>query len=284
MSRDRIGVIASRVRTEEKSIMAALDARGAGYDCVDARTLWRGDQGAPRWSAVLNREIAASRALYTARSLEAHGETVVNSAAATEVCTDKWRTSLALRAAGVPSPPAVIAMTPQAALAALDEQLGYPAVLKPLVGSWGRMVSLLPDRRTAQTVLEYVGERPAPQARLVYLQRFVPKPDRDIRVLVAGGAAVAASFRTGEWRTNAALGGRSSHCPLGPDLAELALAAARAVGAELAGVDVIEDEAGGLHVLEVNDRVEFAGLQSAVQGRADVAGAVADHIIAAGRR
>ncbi|MGC5033774.1 RimK family alpha-L-glutamate ligase [Micromonospora sp. DT229] len=274
-----VALVASRVRVEEKRLMDALDRRAVRYQHVDPRTLWHRAEDGARWGLALNREIAHSRALAVARTLEAQGSTVFNSATTTEVCGDKWRSTLALRAAGLPVPRTALGLTPEAALDALDA-IGYPAVIKPLQGSWGRLVSLVPDRQVAETLLEYVAALPAPQARLVYVQEFVDKPGRDIRVLVVGGRAIAATYRTGSGlRTNVARGAQSLPCPVTEDVAGLATAAAKAVGGDVTGVDLIETRAGDLLVLEVNDRVEFAGLQAALGDTVDVASHIVDLVV-----
>ncbi len=277
----RLGILASRVRLEEKRIFTALERRRVRHEHVDSRVTWTElHAGGPRWDLVLNREIGHARALHAARSLEAEGSRVVNSAAATEVCGDKWRTSIALREASLPVPRTALALTPGAALDALDT-VGYPAVLKPLVGSWGRLVTRLPDRATAEAVLEHVAALPGPQSHVVYLQEFVPKLDRDIRVVVVGGEALGAVYRTGDqWRTNVARGAQPQHCGLGPELAKLSVAAAGAVGADIAGVDLVEDADGRLLVLEVNHGVEFSGFQEAMGARVDVADRIVEHTLA----
>lgn len=281
MTPARVAVFASRVRADEKRIMEALGRRGLRHEHVDTRKYWSFvGEHPPPWSVVLNREIGHTRAVYAARMLEALGGTVVNAAAATETCGDKWRTSLALRAAGVPTPRTALGLTPDAALAALDA-IGYPAVVKPLVGSWGRLVTRVQDRHMATTVMEYLDALPTPQSRIVYVQELIAKPGRDIRVIVIGGDAVGATYRQGDrdqWRTNVARGAESRPCPLTPALATLAVRAADAVGAEIAGVDIVENEDGELSVLEVNHGVEFSGFQRAVGAAADVAGRIADHV------
>lgn len=272
-------VLASRLRTDEKRILEALDRRGSAYEFADSRALWQSlHEPEQRWPIVLNREIGHARALYAARSLEAAGATVINSAQAIEVCGDKYLTSLALRAAGLPTPRTALALTPHAALEAL-EAIGYPAVMKPLTGSWGRLVSRLPDRASAETVLEYVAALPSPASHIVYVQEFVAKPDRDIRVIVVGDEALGAVYRTGgDWRTNVAKGARTEPCPLSADLAKLAVSAAQSVHADIAGVDLVEDTDGGVLVLEVNHSVEFTGFQQATG--IPVAERVVDHMIA----
>lgn len=275
-----VAVLASRVRYEEKQIMAALERRGVRFARLDPRSLVVTE--GTRWEGarfVLNREVGYFRALYAAGTLESAGVTVLNSAEATRVSGDKWHTSAAVVRHGLPTPRTALAMTPDAALDALD-QLGYPAVIKPLVGSWGRLVTRLSDRETAAAVLEHLAALPSPQSHVLYLQEYVPGAGRDLRVLVVGGRAIGATYRRGDqWRTNVARGAVSERCPLGPDLVKLAEAAAEAVGAVIAGVDLIEDRDGRLTVLEVNDRVEFRGLQEAHGTAIDVADTIAAFLI-----
>ncbi|MBT2385822.1 lysine biosynthesis protein LysX [Streptomyces sp. ISL-11] len=274
-------VVASRLRADEKRVLEALERRGLPYEFVDSRALWRVlQQSGTPWPFVLNREIGQARALYAARALEAAGATVVNSARAIDVCGDKYRTSVALRDAGLPTPRTALALTPEAALDALDA-IGYPAVVKPLTGSWGRLVSKLPDRETAETVMEYIAALPSPVSHIVYVQELIPKPDRDIRVVVVGDEALGATYRSSaDWRTNVARGAETRNCPLTPELAKLAVAAAQCVHAEIAGVDLVEDTDGGVLVLEVNHGVEFSGFQRAVGPDVPVADRIVDHLIA----
>jgi [lysine-biosynthesis-protein LysW]--L-2-aminoadipate ligase len=274
-----VALLASRIRFEEKAILTALQRHGVVVDPVDTRSLsvmtdrdWPGP-----WLA-LNREIGHFRALYAASSLESAGVTMVNSAAATGVCGDKWHTSAALAAHGLLTPRTALAMTAEGAMAALEE-IGYPAVIKPLVGSWGRLVTRVRDAATAATVLEYVEALPSPQARIAYLQAEVSGAERDIRVLVVGGRSIGAIWRRGtQWRANVARGGATEVCRLTPDIARAADSAAAAVGAEIAGVDLIESSSGELYVIEVNDRVEFRGFQQAHGDRIDVAHRIASYV------
>jgi [lysine-biosynthesis-protein LysW]--L-2-aminoadipate ligase len=276
-----VGLLASRIRLEEKWLLDAFAHRHVSVDRVDPRELMFAlDTPVLPWRVVLNREISATRAHYAALSLEAAGVPTINSAYASEMCGDKWRTSLALNRAGVPTPRASLALTPDAALVEI-ERLGYPVVLKPLSSSWGRRVSLIRDPDAAQAVLDHCAALPSPQAQLIYLQAFVDKPDRDIRVVVVGDSAIGAVYRSATgWRTNVARGATSTACHLHGELADLAVRAARAVGAQIAGVDVVEDTDGRLLVLEVNSGVEFAGLQRALGEPCDVAGAIVELTIA----
>ncbi len=228
---------------------------------------------------VLNREIGQVRAVYAARTLEARGALVLNDSASIEVCGDKWRTSLALAAGGLPVPRTAIGLTPQAALAALDE-IGYPALIKPLVGSWGRLIARLRDRDMAEDLFEYVAALPGPQSHVVYVQEFIAKPGRDIRAIVLGGELLGANYRIADdIRTNVARGAHTEPCEETSEIAKLAVAAATAVGAEIAAVDLVEDTDGQLLVLEVNHRVEFTGFQAAMRDRIDVADRIVDLLV-----
>lgn len=280
MSRRRpIAVAASRIRPEEKWLLTALERTGHPVARIDTRALTAPVRDLPDGDVlVLNREIGAVRARYLAWSLEAAGVTVINTAAATDVCGDKWRTALALRSAGLPTPRTVLATGVDAARAAIEEA-GFPVVVKPVSGSWGRRVAYLTDAHAADAMLDYCAALPSPQARVLCVQEPIDKPDRDIRVFVIGGRVVGAMYRrSAGWRTNVSLGAEVSACPVDDELAKLALGAAEATGAEIAGVDLIEGPAGERYVLEVNARAEFAGLTRACE--LDVAALIAEHLVA----
>ncbi|WP_211245970.1 lysine biosynthesis protein LysX [Actinomadura oligospora] len=281
-----LAVLASRVRYEEKRIFAALERRGVPYTHLDTRRfsveLGGGTTG-PSCAAALNREISHSRALYASMLLEARGVATVNRSDVIAVCGDKLRTSLALERAGVPSPRTAVALSPDEGADAA-ERMGFPVVLKPLAGSWGRLVAAARDRDSAEALLEHRAALPSPLQHIVYLQEFVDKPGRDIRVIVAGDQVVGATYRYSDgWRTNAARGARSEPCPLVPDLVAPALAAARAVGGGVLGVDLVEGQDGPL-VLEVNHAVEFQGFQAAHGDAVDVADAIVAYAVAAAER
>jgi [lysine-biosynthesis-protein LysW]--L-2-aminoadipate ligase len=202
----------------------------------------------------------------------------VNRAEVIGACGDKLRTTLLLQAAGLPTPRTAVALTPEAAVGAA-ESIGFPVVIKPLTGSWGRLAAVLRDRQEARAVLEHRAALPTPQQHIIYVQELIRKPDRDIRVLVAGQQVIGASYRYGEGlRTGVASGGRSEPCPVSAELARLALAAAAAVGGGMLGVDLIEGP-DGLCLLEVNHTPEFRGLQTAHGDAVDVADAIVSYLL-----
>jgi [lysine-biosynthesis-protein LysW]--L-2-aminoadipate ligase len=277
-----LAVLASRVRFEEKRIFEALDRREVRYVHLDPRRIVgrlggrpprAGISGVPAVAAALNREISLTRAYYAALLFEAQGVTTINCSEVIGVCGDKLRTSFELERAGLPTPRTALALTPEAAADAVTD-LGFPAVVKPLTGSWGRLAALVRDRAEADVVFEHRSALPSPQQHVLYLQELIDKPNRDIRVLVIGDAVVGACYRYAEgWRTNASRGAQSVVCPLTPALTELALRAAEAVGGGILSVDLVEGP-DGLHVLEVNHMTEFRGLQSALGEEVDVADAI----------
>jgi len=195
--------------------------------------------------------------------LENAGLSVINSFNVSLICGNKLFTTLALTKTGVPVPKTFLAFTEKGALKGL-ENLGYPAVMKPVVGSWGRLVALIKDKDSAQALVESRKEMRNALLQIYYLQEYVERPPRDIRVMVIGDEVVAASYRYSpedEWRTNVARGGLSKPCPVTSELEEIAIKAAHAVGGGVLAVDCMESP-DKILVHEVNGTVEFRGLSS----------------------
>jgi [lysine-biosynthesis-protein LysW]--L-2-aminoadipate ligase len=256
----KLGVLLSRVRVEEKWLFEALDRRGVAYDRLDDREV-RFDLADPgpwrQYAVVLERSLSYARGLYATQLLNNWGIPTVNRAAVAAVCGDKLVTSAALQAAGVPQPKVKLAFTPEAALAAI-ESLGYPVVLKPVIGSWGRLAAKVNDREAAEAVLEHREVLGNYQQQVYYIQEYVDKPGRDIRAFVVGGETIAAIYRESpHWITNTARGGEAHNCPVTPELNDLCLRAAQAVGGGVLALDVFEDPERGLLVNEVNHTMEF---------------------------
>ena len=276
----RIGVLYSRLRVEEKWIFAALQQRGVDFDRLDDRKIhFDLDDPAPwkRYDAVLERSISYARGLYALKTLNAWGIPTVNTAAVAEACGDKIATANALAAAGVPQPATRIAFTPQAALEAI-ETMGYPVVLKPVVGSWGRLLAKINDRDAAEAVLEHKAVLGSYQHSIFYVQEYIAKPGRDIRALVIGDRVIAAIYRhSPHWITNTARGGAGEVCPVTPELESLCLNAAQAVGGGVLAVDVIEHPEKGLLVNEINHTLEFHTAQPT--SGVDIAGEIVDYVI-----
>jgi [lysine-biosynthesis-protein LysW]--L-2-aminoadipate ligase len=260
----RIGVLMSRVRVEEKLLLAELERRGLELELLDDRELvfdlGQDPHPVESWRAfdvVLERCIQHGRALHALQVLGDLGVPTVNTARVVERCGDKLATSSALAAHGVPTPRTIAAFTPESALAAI-ERLGYPVVLKPVVGSWGRLLARINDRDAAEALLEHKDVLGGWQHGVYYVQEYVEKPARDIRAFVVGDRTIAAIHRaSAHWITNTARGAQATACPVTDELDDLCRRAARAVGGGVLAVDVAEDPERGLLVLEVNHTMEF---------------------------
>ncbi|GAB4446275.1 MAG: lysine biosynthesis protein LysX [Chloroflexi bacterium OHK40] len=254
----RIGVLCSRIRAEEKLLFTELERRGLNYEKIDDREqIFDLHQSEYPYNVVLERCIQHSRALYMLKILGDAGVPTVNTYQVALTCGDKFLTTQALVHAGVPTPRCQLAFTPESALAAM-EQLGYPVVLKPVVGSWGRMVSKINDRDAAEAILEHRDVLGSYQHSIFYIQEYIHKPGRDIRTFVVGDECIAAIYRTSEhWITNTARGGVATNCPVTPVLADLSLRAAQAVGGGVVAIDLLETRDGRLLVNEVNYTMEF---------------------------
>lgn len=197
------------------------------------------------------------RNVHSTAALEGAGIRVVNCFDSAWVCGNKLFGSLRLVKAGIPTPKTRVSFNEDAALRSAGG-LGYPAVIKPVVGSWGRLSALLKDEDFARAIIED-REHMFPLYQVYYLQEYVKRPPRDIRSFVVGGRTVAAIYRysgSSDWRTNTARGGRAESCKISRELDELSIRAAEATKTEIAGIDLMESEE-GLVVHEVNNTTEF---------------------------
>ena len=255
----RVGLLHSLVRQEERYLIEKLRARPeVELVSIDDRELCF-TLGRDRfdYDVVLERCINHSRALHALRLFEAAGVRCVNSYRVATICGDKLLTSVALAEAGVPQPEVRVAFTAESALRALDE-MGYPVVLKPAVGSWGRLLSKVNDRDAAEAILEHKTVLGSYHHSIFYMQKYVRKAQgRDIRSFVVGDECIAAIYRTSDhWITNTARGGRASNCPVSNEVREVSLRAAQAVGGGVVAIDLFET-GDGIQVNEVNYTMEF---------------------------
>lgn len=275
----KIGLLASRIRVEEKLLMKELDSRGLDYERLDDRQLIfeLGNNSMERFDVVIERCINHSRALYALKILEDWGIPTVNRYGTAEVCGNKILTSSALQKQGVAQPRVKIAFTPKSAIEAMEE-MGYPVVLKPGVGSWGRLLSKLNDREAAEAILEHKQLLGTYHHSIFYVQEYVKKPGRDIRAFVVGDETIAAIYRSSpHWITNTSRGGSSTVCEVTPELNELCVKAAQAVGGGIVALDVLECPDRGLLVNEVNYTMEFRN--SVEPTGVDIPGKIIDYAV-----
>lgn len=276
----KLGLVFSFLNPEIKMLISAAEAKGVQLEkVIDASITMRLDSlhsteaKAKDYSfdTALMRSVSFSRNLYLSKYLETNGVHCINSHAVQSVCGDKALTTLALARAGIPMPKTFLAFTHEGAMKAV-ESVNYPAVLKPVVGSWGRLLAKVNDKEAAQAVLEHKEELGSYMHKIYYVQEYIDKPGRDIRAIIMGDELVCAYYRKaaeGSWLTNIAQGGTGEAFKASSELVELCLKSSKAVGGGVLGIDVLESER-GLLLNEVNHGVEFKGAHAATG--VDIAG------------
>ena len=275
-SKPRIAVLCSLVRPEEKMLFEAFRARDIEFERIDDRQLILDLNTMNKsYDVVLERCINHARAMHTMKYFNDRGVRTINSAETAHICGDKLLTTFALVKHGIPVPKNLVAYTPESALEAI-EKIGYPAVLKPAVGSWGRLLAKINDRDAAEAVLEHKKVLGSYHHSIYYIQEFVDSDCCDIRAFVIGGECVAAIYRTAEhWITNTHRGAKASNCPVTPELKEICEAAARAVEGDIVAIDVFPTKSGFL-VNEVNYTMEFRN--SVTTTGVDLPGLIVEHV------
>ena len=261
----KIRIVYDRVRSEEKMLEEKAIELGHDTKMIDAKITQISTESKKTdfdfGDVVLERCVSYFRGLHFTACLEFLDVPVINKFEVANNCGNKMITSLLLKKHNVPTPKTYFSFTSEAALVNL-EKIGYPIVIKPIVGSWGRGVIPLKDRETADAIIEVRELSDRPLDRIYYLQEMVKRPPRDIRVIVVGDQVISAMYRTssGSFKTNIALGAEPILCEITKELEDVCMKASKAVGGGILGVDIMEDEKRGLVVHEVNNTVEFKGL------------------------
>lgn len=278
----KIAMLYSLIRVDEKMMMNAAERRGIKLDLVDDRQLVFGlSDGTWKHDAVIERCISHSRALYALKFLEDYGVTTINRFSVAQLSGDKALTSLALERAGVPTPKTFVAFEPETAIRAI-ERVGYPAVMKPITGSWGRLLAKVDSRHAAEAIIEHKHTLGSYLHHIYYVQEYIDKPQRDIRTFVVGDECIAGVYRDSEhWITNVSRGAKTRECPIDDELRELSLKAAEAVGGGVLAIDIIESNK-GLLVLETNYTMEFKN--SVAPTGVDIPGKILEYAVEVARR
>jgi len=253
----RVGFLYTRLRLEEKYLLEQLE-KLEGVEVVrinDGDHFFDISRIPEPVDVLFERSISYSRGLYISKIYEANGVKVVNSSQVAERCGDKYVTSQILVREGIPTPRVLMAFDEESALVAADT-IGYPFVMKPVVGSWGRLLAKVDDRSAAEAFIEHKSSLGV-NHQVFYLQEYINKPGRDIRAFVVGEEPICAIYRSSEnWITNTARGGQATNCPLTPELTDICKRTAQAMGGGLLAIDVFETD-NGLTVNEVNHTMEF---------------------------
>ena len=254
-----------RLRTEEKLLQTQASGMGYETSMIDAKiTRFNTDSNKSEYDfgdVVLERCISYYRGLHFTACLEFLDVPVINSFEVSNTCGNKMITSMLLKKNNIPTPKTYFSFSAESAMENF-EKVGYPLVIKPIIGSWGRSVMPIKDKDTADAIIENRQVTDGPQDRIYYLQEMIDRPPRDIRVITVGDQIVAAMYRksSGGFKTNIALGAEPEICKITNEIEELCLNASKAVGGGILGIDLMEDKNRGLVVHEVNNTVEFKGL------------------------
>jgi [lysine-biosynthesis-protein LysW]--L-2-aminoadipate ligase len=254
----KIGFLYSRMRVEEKLLLEELQSR-PGVEVVlinDDEEFFDIGKKPSEVDVLFERSISYNRGLYISRIFEAFGVPVVNTSEIAGRCGDKYVTSQILMQAGVPTPRVLMAFSDEAALKATQE-IGYPCVMKPVIGSWGRLLAKVDNAFSAEAIIEHKTVLGGSNHQIFYIQKYVDKPGRDIRAFCIGEEPICAIYRTSDnWITNTARGGVATNCPMTPEINDLVTRTAQAIGAGLLAIDIFETPT-GLEVNEVNHTMEF---------------------------
>jgi len=261
----KICIVFDRLRTEEKLLQTQASEMGYETSMIDAKTTrFNTDSNKSEHDfgdIVLERCISYYRGLHFTACLEFLDVPVINSFEISNTCGNKMITSMLLKKNNIPTPKTYFSFSAESAMEHF-EKIGYPLVIKPIIGSWGRSVIPIKDKDTADAIIENRQVTDGPQDRIYYLQEMIDRPPRDIRVITVGDQTVAAMYRksSGGFKTNIALGAEPEICKITNEIEELCQKASKAVGGGILGIDLMEDKKRGLVVHEVNNTVEFKGL------------------------
>lgn len=274
----RLGILHSTIRAEEKLLIEAARSRNVEVQLFDIRT-W--NMNPATWAAeidiALERSVSTVKGTYAVEFLESMNVYVVNTAAVAAVCEDKYRTSLALQRNGIPTPSFSMVFSETQARLAVEELGGYPVVLKPSSGSWGRLLAKINDDDALEALLEHKDVLGSPQQKAFYLQEYMQKPGRDIRAFVIGGETICAIYRDStHWITNTARGGLASNCSVSPELADICRRSSEAVGGGILAMDVFETDE-GYSINEINHTMEFRNSEKPTG--VSISGAMIDYCI-----
>lgn len=261
----RLGLLHSRVRFEEKLLLeAARKHPEIELVPINTNSLILNHETLPDVDLVLDREISQSRALHILQWFQSSGIKTLNSYDAARIGGDKVLTSFKLHKAGVPTPKVKVAFDRETAFCAIEE-MGYPVVIKPVDGSWGRLIALIESPKAAEGILEHKSHLKSYFHGIFYLQEYINKPDRDIRAFCIDKELVGATYRTSKhWLTNAARGAKSLKCDVTPELEDLCVRAAEAVGGDAIAIDLMETS-DGYTVHEVNCAMEFKSAHTVLE-------------------
>ncbi|MEM1606014.1 MAG: lysine biosynthesis protein LysX [Fervidicoccaceae archaeon] len=256
----KLGIVYEVIRWEERALIEAARELGVELKLIHLHSVYMpiGSSDKDHVDIALQRALSHAIALNSTIALESANIRVINNSLSTAIAMNKLWTAQILVSRGIKVPRTIIAFEHEPSIKAVEALGGYPVVIKPIDGSWGRLVSLARDHEELRSLLEHRSFIPNPIMRIFMIQEFIKKPGRDIRVFVIGEEAPVAIYRASEhWITNTARGGVALPAKVDSELEEIAIKTAKAIGGEFMGIDVFEDPERGYIVNEVNAVPEF---------------------------
>ena len=257
-----VGLLYSILRLDEKLILQAAEKNHVNILRIDVSkhnfnpSLWK-----QKVDVVVERCISRTQGLQGVLFFESLGIPVISSSEIAFKCENKFYTSLLLQKNNIPTIPFALVFNESEAKKAVKSLGGYPIVLKPISGSWGRMIDKVNDDDALEALVEHKNFLGSSQHKVLYMQQFIKKPGRDIRVTVVGKEVVCAIYReTDHWITNTARQAVARNCPLDKDLIAICKKVTKVIGEGVLGIDVFETKKGYV-INEVNNTAEFKNVQ-----------------------
>lgn len=274
-----IGLLHTTIRGDEKLIIEAARKRNVGVKLVDVRTeVFNPQTYKAEFNVALERCISTIKGSYAVQFLESVGVKVVNSSSVSKICEDKFLTSLMLEKNSVATPRFGMVFGLEQAKTVIEQIGGFPVIMKPPLGSWGRLLAKINDIDALEALVEHKDVLGSPQQKALYFQKYVKKPGRDIRAFVIAGRTIAAIYRDSpHWITNTARGGVASNCPVTKELADICRRASEAVGGGILAMDVFETDQ-GLSINEINHTMEFKNSEKPTA--VDISGEIVEYCVA----
>jgi len=273
-----IGLLHTTIRGDEKLILEAAKLRNVQVTLVDVREeILNRKTYSCNFNIALERCVSTVKGTHATHFFESINVNVINNSRVASICEDKFITSLVLQKAHVPTPDFAMVFTTTQAIKAVEEMGGFPVVIKPPLGSWGRLLAKVNDVDALEAVLEHKDVLGSPHQKSFYIQQYIKKPGRDIRAFVIDGRTICAIYRDSpHWITNTARGGVATNCPVSKEIAEISKKASDAVGGGILSMDIFETD-DGLQINEINHTTEFKNSEKPTN--TSISGAIVDYCI-----
>jgi [lysine-biosynthesis-protein LysW]--L-2-aminoadipate ligase len=285
----KIGIIYNQVSWEIKQLISEMEKNQIKYKLINNQNVYfklsKEKDIDENYDIILERSLSYLRGLYSCAILELKGYKVINNYECLSLSGNKLLTTLQLIDHNIPTPETCIAFKEESALNAIEDVINYPAILKPIIGSWGRLIAKLDDYNSARSNLECRETLGDIIQKIYYLQKYIHTNDSnledptDMRIFIVGDKAIAAMGRyhsKNDFRSNIAIGGTAKPIEITSELEKLSLEASKAVKGEIVGVDIMNDQ-GKLKVIEVNGTPQFQGVATAT--KINVAAEIIDYIL-----